>query len=447
MVRLERGRRKLRRDEQVVVAVQEVHAPAERLALPLDGAVLERRDAEARLREFEERRIEQRALLWAHRIDPDREGDRPQRLHDLDRVVEREIDLVDVRAEAGEHRDRAIDARRDFRIDLRVAERAAVRDAHAGDARVEAVAIVDAERRTRVEVARLGAGDHGHHQRRIVHRAGDRPLMPERQGRRMRMHRHDAERGLESEEPAEPRGDADRSAAVGRDVHRAHAERGCDRRTAAAATGRHPGVPRIHGEAAERTVGDALPAELRRRRLAEEHGALLAHAGDGCAVFVPRLVGVHGQRTAPRRPALAEQEILHGRREAVDEAQRTTTLPARLGGCGRSQRGFRIDHDECVVDGLQVRDAIERRLRDFDRRELARTIVFDQRRGRQREDVVGHGDAAWQLGEETGTGGGCDAAPGPAALFGEHPHDRIREDTVRADYPARRHRFRGAGRP
>ena len=56
----------------------------------------------------------------------------------------------------------------------------------------------------------------------------------------------------------------------------------------------------------ERRVRLALAAELRRRRLADQHRAGLAQPRRRRRIDVPWLIGIDGVAAAPRRPALGE---------------------------------------------------------------------------------------------------------------------------------------------
>src|SRR5215831_5811959 len=76
-------------------------------------------------------------------------------------------------------------------------------------------------------------------------------------------------------------GNADRPTAIGSEVECAHpaGRRHC--RATAGAARRLAWVPRIAGDARQRRIRDALPAELRRGGLAEEDRTFLAQPGDG----------------------------------------------------------------------------------------------------------------------------------------------------------------------
>ena len=82
-------------------------------------------------------------------------------------------------------------------------------------------------------------------------------------------------------------------------------------------------VPRVAGDAGERAVGDALPAELGRGGLADHHGVVLAQPGDRGRVDVPRLVRVDGVRAAQRRPAAVS-------RMSLIETGTPSSRPSRL---------------------------------------------------------------------------------------------------------------------
>ena len=92
-------------------------------------------------------------------------------------------------------------------------------------------------------------------------------------------------------------------------------------------------VPRVARDAGQRAVGDALPAELGRRRLAEQHGAVRAQRGDGGRVVVPRAGGIDRARAAQRRPAAGEEDVLDRRR-----ARRRARRPARRGASAPPRR-------------------------------------------------------------------------------------------------------------
>src|SRR5262249_27799737 len=122
----------------------------------------------------------------------------------------------------------------------------------------------------------------------------------------------------------------------------------------------------------------AFPAELRRRSLAEEHRTLFPHARYRSAVFLPWLIRIYGAGPAARGPAFGEDQIFHGSWHAIDQSERRALLPSRLGLARPAQGGFRVDHDEGIVDWLQFLDPRERGLDCFDGRQSLRPILLDQ---------------------------------------------------------------------
>ena len=136
---------------------------------------------------------------------------------------------------------------------------------------------------------------------------------------------------LEADKAGMGRGDADRATAVIAVVERIdpgrRQRRGAARRTA----GRMLQVPRIARGALQGRIGQGLPAELRRRRLAneDEPGSLEA-VDDGCVLDGCRLV--RGVRAVARRPALYRRRVLDGCRHAVERRKGLTLKPARLRG-------------------------------------------------------------------------------------------------------------------
>ena len=115
-------------------------------------------------------------------------------------------------------------------------------------------------------------------------------------------------------------------------------------------------VPRVAGDAGQRAVGDALPAELGRGRLAGEHGAGAAQRGDDRRVVVPwarpgrsrvepRSVGQplvtsrsltatgtpsSGPAGSPRAQRASDARASVERRLGVDEAEGVEASPSSL---------------------------------------------------------------------------------------------------------------------
>ena len=141
-------------------------------------------------------------------------------------------------------------------------------------------------------------------------------------------------------------------------------------------------VPGIAGDPGQRRIRHRLPTEFRRRRQADQHGARLPEPGDGRGILArsdrrARDAAV-GNRLGPN-----PDDVLDGRRRAVDRRGRRAGPPAPLGRLGRSERFGVPDLDEGVEAGVDRRGAAERGLSDLDRRERAARVGGGQFRDRQ----------------------------------------------------------------
>ena len=81
------------------------------------------------------------------------------------------------------------------------------------------------------------------------------------------MDRYHADGGFEAKDPAETRGNANRTSAIRAKMQYSQPQCSCDARAATASARGQVRVPGIAGHAREGTVRDSLPAELRRRCL------------------------------------------------------------------------------------------------------------------------------------------------------------------------------------
>ena len=321
----------------------------------------------------------------------DHGGDRaPQRHDHLVRLGEAGIGFLDDRAEIAEGLRGLFRRGLDLRIELlHVAEPRAPRDAQTAHAAVDADAIVGRGRVPRGHVAHVGAADHGEHQRGVGDRARQRPDMGQDAERRGRVGGDAAEARLDAEHAGEGGRNADRAGAVGADMQVPEIEQRGGGRAAGGAAGRAVELPRVARDAGERRVAHADPAELGQRGLAEDDGAALAQPRDRRRIVLHRR-RVAGERAAARGKALEPDIVLHGRAEAVREADRLALLPARLGGLRGFERAVAVHDDERVDRRLEPVDAVELVARDLDRRQLAAAIEAEQFGGGQRFDV-GHG--------------------------------------------------------
>ena len=81
---------------------------------------------------------------------------------------------------------------------------------------------------------------------------------------------------------------------------------------------------------------------------------------------------------AQGRPALGDQQVLHGRRHAIHQAPRFATLPALFGLPRRRQRARFIDEAIDVELLVVPADLRQRRLGGLDRRELLLLVGLEQ---------------------------------------------------------------------
>ena len=149
-------------------------------------------------------------------------------------------------------------------------------------------------------------------------------------------------------------------------------------------------VPRIARDAGERAVGDRLPAELGRGRLADQHRALLAQPRGRRRVLVPGLIARDRAAAAQGRPAPGQQQVLDRGRHAVDQAGRRAAPPAVLGCARIGQRALSVDQAERVDRAIEPLDPVEHGARHLDRRQPSAAIVSEQL-GRAEGRGIGHG--------------------------------------------------------
>ena len=148
------------------------------------------------------------------------------------------------------------------------------------------------------------------------------------------------------------------------------------------------GIPRVaRRAAAQRAVGDALPAELRQRRLAQDHRARLAHPRDHGRIGRGRR-RIAGLRAVPRRQPGDIDVVLDRDRHAVERPVRRPAAPAHLRRLGRARRPRRIDRLERGKPRLQPLQPLEMQRNHRRRRERPAAIRLSQRRHRQPTGIV-----------------------------------------------------------
>ena len=242
-----------------------------------------------------------------------------------------------------------------------------------------AAAPVDLLERQVHAVACVRARQHLHEPGRVGDGARHRPCGT---AHVRRIDRDAAQAGLEREDAAPTRRQAQRAADVGADVQWPVA-RGGGRAGAGAGTaggaGEVPGVARQFVET--RQAGRQHPV-VWHRGLGNHDAAGFAHPGRGRCVGQGRRQCGRG-RSQRRGVALGRDVVLDGHGHAVQRAERRAALPARLACARLLQREFRAQQ----VEGAQVMfpalDVAEHRLRHFHRREFTPAIRLDQRRRRQ----------------------------------------------------------------
>ena len=187
---------------------------------------------------------------------------------------------------------------------------------------------------------------------------------------------------------------ADRARAVAALVQRAVARRRADAGAGRRGAGIQAVLPGIVRDAGQRAVADAHPAELGRRRLAEDDRARAAQARDH---------GVVGVRdvAAAQMGAILDLHAAHGlvildrHRHAVQRPDRLALGQRAIGRLGCVHRLLRRQIGEGVQPGLERRDAIEHGGRELDGRQFLGADGVDQlgRRGKAEIDVI-HGDGS-----------------------------------------------------
>ena len=221
-------------------------------------------------------------------------------------------------------------------------------------------------------IGRIVAGHRLQQQRAVLHRPGQRPGVVQRE--RQRQHAGAADQavgGLDAGDAAQRRGPADRAAGVRAGAAEDHAGR--DRRAGAGrgAGGevlRVPGIARRRPGQVERR---AAHGELMRRQLAHHHRAGLGpfahHGGVAFRHVVLEQPGMPG-----RADAGGVVDVLVADRDAVERAARQPRHDARLGRACVGHGAFLRRQDEGVQRVVQLLDAVEAGLGQFDRRKLLR---------------------------------------------------------------------------
>jgi hypothetical protein len=242
----------------------------------------------------------------------------------------------------------------------------------------------DGLRRQAGGVAPVGAGQHAHHQRRVLHRAGHRAGHA---ADVWRLDRHAPVARLEADDAAPGGGQADRAADVGAQVQRAVAGGGSSAGAGAAAAGVGGQIPGVAGEPAlapvEARQARAQHAVVGHRGPGQQHAAGLAQPRGG-----GRVVGRGhelGRRAAQRHRGAARGDVLLQRqRHAVQRRQRPALPPARLGLACRRARRTGVEGPQRLHQRLQALDAGDHGIDDLAGRQRTCGVGAPERSGRQR---------------------------------------------------------------
>jgi hypothetical protein len=100
---------------------------------------------------------------------------------------------------------------------------------------------------------------------------------------------------------------------------------------------------------------------------------MLAHSRDRWTIFLA------GQRTGraratPRWHALHQNEVLYCYGQSIDESIRFATPPSLLRRSSVAKCTFAINHNENIVNAIELIDPIKRRSQDLNGRHSLRTI-------------------------------------------------------------------------
>ena len=154
-------------------------------------------------------------------------------------------------------------------------------------------------------------------------------------------------------------------------------------------------VPRVAGDPGARRVGDALPAQLRRGRLADEHAALLAHAGrpTGASTSHGPAASIECEPRSVGQPRVSSRSLIDTGTPSSAPHGSPRAQPV-LGRAGRRQRRGLVDEAERVDPRVEPGDAGQHRAGGLHRRQRAGPVGGEQldgaggRRGRScRGDV------------------------------------------------------------
>ena len=184
-----------------------------------------------------------------------------------------------------------------------------------------------------VAVARLIPGDRVEGDGGVEHGAGEDAVHGHAAAEvaEVRADRDPAEAGLQADQAAARRRDADRPAEVAGVGERDHPRGDCGRAPARRATGRELRVPRVPRRAVPGVLGDRPHADLRRVRLADDDRARVAEAAHMGAVVVGHPVAEGRASLRGRNPLGGGEQVLDADRDPAERARIAWAYGVRLG--------------------------------------------------------------------------------------------------------------------
>ena len=129
MTRSESGDCQLRSYEEIILCVQHRHSAAKAFSSLFKLAIVESSQPKARFGKIEQRWIDQCSMICGHGRHTECESNRPQRLHDLNWIIQVGINLLYVRPKADQIFDCLVNQTDNVGSRFGIAERAAVSDA------------------------------------------------------------------------------------------------------------------------------------------------------------------------------------------------------------------------------------------------------------------------------------------------------------------------------
>ena len=181
-------------------------------------------------------------------------------------------------------------------------------------------------------------------------------------------HRDAIALGLDPEQAAERGGDADRAAAVGAQGDADHAGGHGGGRPAARAAGRVVQRPGVARGAEGQGLREREDRQLGHVRLADDDGARFTQRAHDVGVALARAAV---RQRAPRRDLAGDVRVVLDRHRHTEQRAPIARAATRIGLVGLGQGAVGEHHAEGVQLRVRLPDAVERRLDELARRDLA----------------------------------------------------------------------------